>query len=140
MIDSHFLIFMRLSSINDDYSSNLTTYVCYPLNEKSPNYYYFLAQLWPWIDLFLYSCIPFTIMIFSTAIIIYKLCKTTNTTNINSNNNNKNDQNETAKRRRNNQVCKLLITLNTTFFILVTPLVFSNSTGLIVICRFFFPY
>ena len=49
---------------------------------------------------------------------------------------NKNDNKiifEAAKRRakRNNQVYKLLITLNATFFILVTPLVFCNSIKLL---------
>ena len=82
-------------------------------------------------------------MITSTLIIIYKLFK--------SNRNLKNKFTEEdieltndlksrikpsfaeAKRRtkRNNQVYKLLITLNVTFFILVTPLVFCNSLRLL---------
>ena len=79
-------------------------------------------------------------MITSTLIIIYKLFKSNRNfknkfeeVDIELTNDLKKSKNKTsfleAKRRtkRNNQVFKLLIALNVTFFILVTPLVFCNS-------------
>jgi hypothetical protein len=157
LLDSHYLFFMRLTLDQFQNYSNETTlkYICYPstLESNQTLYYEFYSILWPWIDLFLYSYIPFTVMMTSTIIIILKLFKANNNLKrkfetkslLNADQKkeirrieerNKNDNKiifEAAKRRikRNNQVYKLLITLNVTFFILVTPLVFCNSIKLL---------
>jgi hypothetical protein len=150
IIDSHYLFLMRLSNEEYDFNNSIfqnisskTDLVCYPSTMSNQKYFEFYSTVWPWIDLFLYSYVPFTVMITSTLIIIYKLFK--------SNRNYKNKFTEVdieltndlkcknkpsfleAERRtkRNNQVYKLLITLNVTFFILVTPLVFCNSLRLL---------
>ena len=95
--DFHYLIWMRLS-VMESFEANFTaiessnnssldndskvfypvTYnLCHP-NEKSQQMYFdFLRNSWIWIDLFLYSYIPFTVMIVCTALIIYRLYKIT---------------------------------------------------------------
>lgn len=46
---------------------------CYPSPERSKIYFEFYTQVYPWIDQFMYSYIPFGIMIVSTIIIIHRL-------------------------------------------------------------------
>ena len=140
---------------SDQNNSNVSkNYACYPTLEADGTYFEFYTIIWPWIDLFLYSYIPFTVMVTSTIIIIYKLCKANRRLKKRYKTEVKKDEKtevflkkytivrkahrvkvdnkiifEAAKRRakRNNQVYKLLLMLNATFFILVTPIVLSNS-------------
>ena len=136
-----------------------TLKIYHPSDADQKVYAQFLRNLWIWIDLFLYSYIPFTVMICCTILIIYRLFK------INENLKTKNEilrQNSTvgvtscivdttgcssfaadtrkstsrsslAKKtsRKNRQIYKLLLTLNIFFFVLVTPLVLANSLNLI---------
>ena len=151
IFDSHYFFFMRLTS---EYHRNSTEnqtidYVCYPSLDTNAYYFYFYTVIWPWIDLLLYSYIPFLVMITSTIVIIYKLLianrnlkksyNSIKTAYLRKNANGlktlSKDAAENkfvfkaAKRRvkRNNQVYRLLISLNTLFFILVTPIVTFNS-------------
>ena len=43
-------------------------YICYPKDQT--NYYYFISKIWIWIDLVIYSLMPFLIMIICSSIII----------------------------------------------------------------------
>ncbi len=152
IFDSHFLILMRLSpdlyqNITDNSTSN---YVCYPSFETNAYYFFFYTVVWPWIDLFLYSYIPFTVMMTSTIVIIYKLYNANKNLKYRSHEDTKEIGRkktfkrkngtkkskcivEAAKRRkqRNSQVYRLLLSLNAMFFVLVTPIVFFNSIKLI---------
>jgi hypothetical protein len=146
IFDSHYLLWMRLS--DPDFNSNSTLnstlkQQCHPsLNEQ---FYYnkFLASTWVWIDLFLYSYIPFVIMMVCTVLITYKLCKVNknigrskSTTSINQNKQQSvSNQNQLFKKRakKTNQIYQLLILINVCFFVLVTPLVLSNSLGILMI-------
>jgi hypothetical protein len=213
LFDCHYLIWMRLSTIesyelkgnytdksdpfaNDPKAYNKITYVaCHPSETGQVFYYTFLRKTWIWIDLFLYSYVPFTVMIVCTVLIIYRLYKITknlkgttkkssettkhkdlsdpllwkrnkksfdnsnlltiptvqtqisNETNSiiidknKSNNNSKaNSKGSTPKAyteqfkktaRKNSQIYKLLLTVNLFFFVLVTPLVLSNSLDIL---------
>ena len=152
VVDFHYLIFMRLTIDLNQYDAENETisYVCYPSysNNSSFSYFGFYTTIWPWIDLFLYSCLPFTVMMTSTTIIIYKLCSanknlkqryklTEETTNVLKTQNEAKILKEKVENRyvikaaqrrakRNNQVYKLLLSLNILFFILVTPIVLCN--------------
>ena len=150
--DSHYLIFMRLAA--DPYQ-NITenqtiNYICYPTSETNVYYYNFYLTAWPWIDLFLYSFLPFLIMTSSTIVIIYKLCSANRnlkkryqsneiTNKIEKKNKvsketiRKNIAFKDAKKRskRNNQVYRLLLSLNILFFIFVTPIVLCNHLKLL---------
>lgn len=177
VFNSHFLLFMRLtdsSEINDNndyqlltknnYNNNSVYLTCFPSKTEQAIYFEFFTRYWPWIDLFLYSYIPFMIMISSTIVIIIKLCQANNNlkktrrsslnitqreiemSELNSLDDHENAQRtgdsirskrvkpkrlvrtETKRRNhRNLQVYKLLVSLNIAFFIMVTPLVLSNS-------------
>ena len=172
LCDSHFLLMMRLTeqiySNNNEtnilYSNKTNLTICHPSPEDENFYYEFYIVIWPWIDMVLYSYMPFLIMVTSTCIIISKLFKANKNLNdksrsyyqnyeksksINLQSVNENSEinvnadelsvgfkqkrneliYEEMKRRtkRNNQVYKLLISLNVLFFILVTPLVLCNS-------------
>jgi len=152
--DSHYLIFMRLAA---DPDQNITenqpiNYICYPTSETNVYYYNFYLIAWPWIDLILYSFLPFLIMTSSTIVIIYKLCnenknlkkrcKSNEITNKCIDEENTKASKESirnnlvlkeAKKRskRNNQVYRLLLSLNILFFIFVTPIVLCNHLKLL---------
>ncbi len=152
--DSHYLIFMRLAA--DPYQ-NITenqtiNYICYPTSETNVYYYNFYLIAWPWIDLILFSFLPFLIMTSSTIVIIYKLCnankslkkrcKSNEITNKCIDEENTKASKESirnnlvlkeAKKRskRNNQVYRLLLSLNILFFIFVTPIVLCNHLKLL---------
>lgn len=74
LIDSHFLIWVRLNQINVN-GTNETMFVCYPSIDLNPHYYWFFTRVWSWLDLLLYCYIPFTIMIICTTVIIFRLVK-----------------------------------------------------------------
>ena len=145
LFDSHYLIWMRLSDIdisNSTISNQTLKQQCHPSLINQFYYNKFLANTWVWIDLFLYSYIPFVIMMVCTVLITYKLCKVNK--NIgrskSSDNNNKQrsitNQNQLLFKKRakkTNQIYQLLILINVCFFVLVTPLVLSNSLGILVI-------
>lgn len=179
LFDFHFLIWMRLSKM--DYSqdfhnaSNISEKFirCYPSPKSQAIYSEFYIKAYHWIDLFLYSYIPFTIMIICTILIICRLFQINKQLNLPSpkSKENKNGiyfpKNETknvkeedeinkgdnktryklikkspnikdiAKKRskKNNQIYKLLLTLNICFFVFVTPLVLSNTLGLLDFLR-----
>jgi len=156
LIDSHYLVFMRLTAEyeNNSNETDIIKYICYPSSES--NYYWFIVNVWHWIDMFLYSYIPFLIMITSSFLISIKLYKNSknfiknkrdtkkihkdiemqpicHTIEVSTENTRKHILEKQIKRRtrRNNQVYKLLILLNITFFILVTPVVLFNSFDLL---------
>ncbi|RNA08690.1 FMRFamide receptor-like [Brachionus plicatilis] len=175
LFDFHFLIWMRLSKM--DYSliyhnaSNMSEKFikCYPSPKIQPIYSEFYTKAYHWIDLFLYSYIPFTIMIICTVLIIYRLFQINKKLNLPSprpkqtksgiyfpkvETKSEKDLDEVntgdnktrykvikksfkikdiAKKRtkKNNQIYKLLLTLNICFFVFVTPLVLSNTLGLL---------
>ena len=149
VVDFHYLIFMRLTIDLNQYDAENETisYVCYPSysNNSSFSYFGFYTTIWPWIDLFLYSCLPFTVMMTSTTIIIYKLCSANKNlkqrykpteTQSDMENNIKPSKERVENRyvikaaqkraKRNNQVYKLLLSLNSIFFLLITPIVLCN--------------
>lgn len=148
IFDSHYLFLMRLSG---DSSS---TQECFPSKDRSKIYYEFYTSYWPFIDMLLYSYIPFAVVILGTAIII-SLIKKSNSTlkkqyKMNLNNMAVYQKKrvhakrfietkkiaekiyEEAKRRvkRNSSIHKLLILLNFKFMFLVTPLVICNTLKL----------
>jgi hypothetical protein len=146
LFDSHYLLWMRLSDpeISNSTLNNetLVTKQCHPSLNKQFYYNKFLATTWVWIDLFLYSYIPFVIMMVCTVLITYKLYKVNKNIGRSkmSNNNQQHqsisNQNQTFIKKRakkTNQIYKLLILINVCFFVLVTPLVLSNSLGILVI-------
>ena len=81
LFDCHYLIWMRLTTIesyelkanyteksdpfsDDPRAYNKVTYsACHPSETDQIRYYTFLRKSWIWIDLFLYSYVPFTVMI-----------------------------------------------------------------------------
>lgn len=81
LFDCHFLIWMRLAKDEDSIiisnSTNLSKMTfklrCYPSNRDQAVYFEFYTQAYHWIDLFLYSYIPFAIMIVCTVLIIFRL-------------------------------------------------------------------
>lgn len=74
LFDFHFLIFMRLTPVQYPLNANESTqFNCYPSANYSGVYFDFYTRIHPWIDMFLYSYIPFAIMIVSTAVIIHRL-------------------------------------------------------------------
>lgn len=169
LFNSHFIIFMRLTDDATDMSEenfikvNHTVLTCFPSRTNQKLYYEFYTKIWPTIDLFLYSYIPFIVMISSTIVIMRKLCKANNSlnktkqTSINkdielSDMNSLDDcldesiqkkglpkcqkafEKESKKRsNRNNQIYRLLIALNVAFFVMVTPLVLCNSLKIVEI-------
>jgi len=66
-----------LSSLNVSETEQLgpTLKICHPSDIDQKTYSEFLRNQWLWIDLFLYSYIPFFVMIGCTIIIIYRLFK-----------------------------------------------------------------
>nr|QVK45803.1 G protein-coupled receptor [Proales similis] len=203
LFNFHYLVWMRLTAVGSaqaDHSTNSTAgsksgrqeFSCFASPDLQPVYYSFLRSTWIWIDLFLYSYIPFSIMIVCTVLIIYRLCSlsrrldlresatkpsqsgTTLTDKSNQSTTKAtlsaissqtkrpekrnllavesnleapsqvsvgsarnlsplSSSNNLARRlaKRNRQIYQLLITLNVFFFILVTPLVLTNSLGLL---------
>ena len=63
------------ASDNDNYYVKTNLKICHPSDTDQKMYAQFLRHLWIWIDLFLYSYIPFTVMICCTILIIYRLFK-----------------------------------------------------------------
>jgi hypothetical protein len=139
IFDSHFLFLMRLGStkmsvtLSDD--SNITEItviegplVCYPSSEDKRFYYEFYTKMWPLFDLFVYSYIPFLIMIICTIIIIYHFVKIkrklkkhfvkgTKLTNrrpkkTNTNNNNNNNANESDIGDRRFRMTSFLVSVS----------------------------
>ena len=131
---------------------------CYPSMHEQHAYFIFYTMVWPWIDLFFYCYMPFTIMIICTGSIIYRLVKMNNSIHSAANALTKSHSyvneisafvgdilgkkagpkrtklnNEIAKRRarKSQQVYKLLLSLNLLFFVMVTPVVTLNSFGLL---------
>lgn len=170
--DCHYLIWMRLSVFDSSVSylngtnqlngTNIILHtICHPSESNQRFYYEFLRNSWIWIDLFLYSYIPFVIMIVCTVLIIYRLFKINRKLKVNLKKRNPvvklNDSGDinlmltqstecrsmaTPKpslaaeafrksSRKNSQIYKTLLTLNIFFFVLVTPLVLANSLDLL---------
>jgi hypothetical protein len=93
LINSHYLIWMRLLDVNelalnllnsDSLNlSNLTNeYTCYASHIDQPIYYWFYTSIWTFVDLFLFSYIPFLIMMVSTCLISHHLYKLTRNKNM----------------------------------------------------------
>ena len=85
-------------------------YICYPL--RNQKYFYFLRNIWIWIDVLLYSLLPFIVITTCSIIIAIKIKKQSQ--NFLSRNTNPNC---TAKSRRRNR--RMLIMLSSTCFFFI---------------------
>jgi hypothetical protein len=137
LINTHFLFYLNLIDVrmifetdnlhsfgknmtNIYYSiMNQTETFCAPvLNSK---YEYFLKNIWTWLDMFLYSFIPFIIMIISSLVILFKINKSTSLF-INSvvNKNNSFNKSITKKRLKKNKQMSLMLFLTNVYFAVCT--------------------
>jgi hypothetical protein len=141
MINSHFLSFLTLISLktvsknvtnnftNEFYDYNfdnnrllndsllITTTMCFPHHQTFYNY--FVLKIFVWIDISLYSVIPFVAMLITSALILIKIR--------NKNSNRFLMQNRTNRRlskrrnRKNNQMLVMLLATNALFIICSLP-------------------
>ena len=79
LLNSHYILFMDLSQADahmqepDEHS--LTIDVCYPL--ENTRYHDFLRNVWVWIDVVVYSLLPFVVMSLCSTLIVIKLRRQT---------------------------------------------------------------
>jgi hypothetical protein len=93
-------------------------FICYPLDDEK--YQYFLINIWLWIDVFIYSLIPFIVMSICSILItmeikskskgFIKTCKSADQT--------QNNQIIRLKSKRRNRKLTLMLLFNNLFFIL----------------------
>lgn len=134
LVNFHLIFFIQLYDfdleeqqqvLNQNDSSNSSAVkqsICYARFESY--FFLFLTNVFPWIDLCVYSFIPFIIMIFCSTIIIYRIQKKTKELrSIRKNSKNVKHLN------RNKQLVIILFATNTLFIFLVLPLVLLNATG-----------
>ena len=62
-------LFRNYENINN--SNIIPLYMCYP-NDYT-NYYYFITRIWIWIDMIIFSLIPFMVMVICSSIIIHHI-------------------------------------------------------------------
>lgn len=122
---------------------------CYPLNGTI--YFYFLNEIWIWIDLCIFCLIPFFIMLISSFIIISRIRskgKNYFTTLIKSKTNQLNKNNLAKRLKRNRQILYMLLLTNFYFlfsllpycvsFILLNSLHIAHSFGQLLIHIFMY--
>lgn len=105
LINSHYLFDMRLNTQNE-------TTRCFPNEEQNKAYFSFLVKIWPWIDLMVYCLIPLVIMIICSIIIIFQLKHLAN-----------------RRQEKAKHVYRVLLMLNLSFSLFVTPVVILNAFG-----------
>jgi hypothetical protein len=104
-------------------SSKLFNYVCF--TSEDTIYYYFLMHVWVWIDMILYSLLPFVIMTVCSILIVVQIkTKTKNFLN-NYVNETKNKMCMIRSRKRNRQLLIMLTITNLYFIICSLPLCIS---------------
>jgi hypothetical protein len=95
--------------------SNLTgsSYICYP-NDYT-NYYYFISRIWIWIDMIIFSLVPFIVMVICSTIIIHHI-KDTNKNFLMS----KNQYNTKIlqKSKHRNRQLLIMLTITNSFFVI----------------------
>jgi hypothetical protein len=117
-IDSHYFVFSRIALTS---VGNSTQKEC-----ASTGHFWFYSFLWPIIDLFIYCFAPFLIMFICSILVIRRLKHLQNSMKTNISN-----QLTRERGRKNKQVYNLLLLLNTSFLVLVTPVVMLNLFGLL---------
>lgn len=137
IMNLHFLIFFNLIEMNltfetnnlDILSENMTNIstavinrskvICSPvLNSRYEN---FLKHIWTWLDVSIYSFVPFMIMFVSSIMILLKINKTTSSF-LNSlvNKNNNFNRKITKRRLKKNKQMSLMLFLNNIYFAVCT--------------------
>lgn len=123
LINVHFILFIELYDYElDDSDQNSTSQIiklCYA--KFNAFYFIYLTNIYPWIDLSIYTIIPFTIMLVCSIIIILKIQKKSNEI--------RSLQMNSKSLSRNKQLIIILFVTNSLFVLLVFPLVILNATG-----------
>jgi hypothetical protein len=75
-IDMHYIIYLDLNYMDqehDDISTSINnlSMMCFPSINSA--YYNFLSYIWVWIDMCIYSLIPFSIMVICSSVILFKI-------------------------------------------------------------------
>jgi hypothetical protein len=144
LINGHYLLFLEINSIDlvviKDSLNNLQEFkllkelvnktklitdssgvndfkICFPMNETLYNY--FLNYIWIWIDTFIYSIIPFIVMVVCSVIILTEISKSKSKLFLN----NQRNKNICRKRsKRNKQLFVMLLVTNLYFVLCSLPL------------------
>ena len=98
--------------------------MCFPAHETK--YHYFLTNIFIWIDISIYSLVPFLIMLMCTILILIEMKKkaaqfTNNLTNNQQQPNKMNRRISQKRTRKNNQILILMLTTNAYFIICSLP-------------------
>ena len=92
---------------------NSTINMCYP-TEKS-HYHFFLSYIWVWIDMVIFSLLPFTVMIICSFLIIHEIFnKSKNFLK----SNDKSNRNTLKKSKKRNRQLLIMLTVTNLFFLL----------------------
>jgi hypothetical protein len=122
--------------IGDEYSSSdalhlyqmKLSYLCFP--KESPQYNYFLNNIWSWVDNSIYSFLPLSIMLICSVLIFVQIKKTSNRILSRINQNLYNRSIIQNRMKRNNKILFMLISTNLFFIFCTLPYTISN-------CRIF---
>ena len=108
-VNSYIYVVVGYTEFSD---SNVTATKCGDV----PKYDYWEAKVWSWIDLALFSGIPFSFLLVGSVLISYKLTKSRREIRKLSENTGRNQQDQNSR-----NATKLLILLNVTFFVCMVP-------------------
>ncbi len=116
----HFLIYMRLFSISKDSDSkslfknesHIEMIQCYADGKHSENYFIYLTNIFPWIDLTIYALLPFLIMIITSLIIVITTYQKSS----------KLKPSSKSQCKKHNQLIIVLFVTDAVFISLVSPL------------------
>jgi hypothetical protein len=115
---SFYLEDLNETNLTINYVSYKVNYACFPNSETK--YYHFIVDIWVWIDLCVYSLIPFVVMVICSIIIIVKIKSKSKGFIRNSGQENL-DISEKVK-RRNKKLLIMLILTNSYFILCTMPL------------------
>ena len=104
--------FKFLFSGNASSKNNFTSFVCYP--NDNTHYYFFIAKIWIWIDMFLFSLIPFVVMAICSFIILIDI--RTKSRNFLASKN-KTISNIIQKSRQRNRQLLIMLTVTNVYFL-----------------------
>jgi hypothetical protein len=112
----------KLNSSNVSVKRDVPVLMCFP--QHNSEYHYFLTNIFIWVDICIYSIIPFSIMFTCTILILLEMRKRTAqfSRNLSSNQPNQMNRRISQKRmRKNNQILLLMLTTNAYFIICSLP-------------------
>ena len=94
--------------------------MCY-YNFRSLNYAYFVRKIWPWIDLFLFMLIPFTLIVISNALLVHKLRRSLQRRSSSLLTGQMSDGQRADRQHKAIAITRTLIVVSTAFILLIGP-------------------